>query len=107
MYRFSYLCSLNDKFLSYNYKLLCNIDFDDYKANDFIPIGWKTNAPFTGSFDGNGYEIKNLEMINITSANVNAYANMKYFAMFSSIASNSNVSNFGLIDPIVTIAAVS
>lgn len=107
LYRFSYLCSLNDKFLSYNYKLLCNIDFDDYKANDFIPIGWKTNAPFTGSFDGNGYEIKNLEMINITSANVNAYANMKYFAMFSSIASNSNVSNFGLIDPIVTIAAVS
>lgn len=107
LYRFSYLCSINDKFLSYNYKLLCNIDFDDYKANDFIPIGWKTNAPFTGSFDGNGYEIKNLEMINITSANVNAYANMKYFAMFSSIASNSNVSNFGLIDPIVTIAAVS
>ena len=107
LYRFSYLCSLNDKFLSYNYKLLCNIDFDDYKANDFIPIGWKTNAPFTGSFDGNGYEIKNLEMINITSANVNSYANMKYFAMFSSIASNSNVSNFGLIDPIVTIAAVS
>lgn len=107
LYRFSYLCSLNTKFLDYNYELLCNIDFDDYKVNDFIPIGWKNDAPFTGSFEGNGYEIKNLEMINITSANVNTYSNMKYFAMFSSVASNSKVLNFGLVDPIITIAAIS
>lgn len=107
LYRFSYLCSLNNKFLDYNYELLCNIDFDDYKVNDFIPIGWKNDAPFTGSFEGNGYEIKNLEMINITSANVNTYSNMKYFAMFSSVASNSKVLNFGLVDPTITIAAIS
>lgn len=104
LYKFSELCYNDSKFLEYKYELLCNIDFDDYKTNDFIPIGCNGTA-FSGEFNGNGYEIKNLELINLTSANVSTYSEMTYFAMFSSVT--GSVTDFGLIDPIITIAALS
>lgn len=106
LYKFSELCYNDSDFLGYKYELLCNIDFDDYKTNDFIPIGCRGTS-FTGSFNGNGYEIKNLELINLTSGNVSTYNEMTYFAMFSSVAKEGSVTDFGLIDPIITIAALS
>ena len=106
LYKFSEFCYNDSKFLGYKYELLCNIDFDDYKNNDFIPIGCNGTS-FSGSFNGNGYEIRNLELINLTSANVNAYSNMTYFAMFSEVSSSGIVTDFGLVDPIITIAALS
>ena len=109
LYKFSESCFNDDNnktFLAYNYKLLCNIDYDDYTSNDFIPIGWhdSTEGKFTGTFDGQGYEIKNLEMVVINSGNYSSHANMKYFAMFAEIAEGAEVKNFGLIEPTVTLA---
>ena len=101
--KFSSLCNSNDNFLAYNYKLLCNIDFDEYTQNDFIPIGWN-NKSFSGSFDGQGYEIRNLEFININSSNASSYSKMTYFSMFSKVS--GSIKNFGLVDPVITIASL-
>lgn len=103
LYKFSSLCNSNDNFLGYNYKLLCNIDYNEYIENDFIPIGWNNKA-FSGSFEGQGYEISNLEFINITSSNSSSYAEMTYFSMFSKVS--GSIKNFGLVDPVITIASL-
>ena len=106
LWKFSASCNNNAAFLAYDYKLLCNIDYDDY-TEDFIPIGWSSsnNNTFTGSFDGQGYEIKNLELFVLNSQNYSLYASMEYLAMFSKIGSGASIKNFGLIDPVVTLAA--
>ena len=89
-------------FLTFDYKLLCNIDYDDYTSNKFIPIAWKEGTTFSGSFDGDGYDISNLDVIQITSGNYKTYEDMQSFAMFS--CNDGEVKNFGLIDPIITVA---
>ena len=104
LYLFSNYCNNYPSFLTYKYVLLCNIDFNDYTENDFIPIAWKNNSIFSGVFDGQGYEIRNLEMINIISGNVSNYSEMTYFSMFSN--NSGTVKDFGLIDPIITIASI-
>lgn len=101
LYYFSLACNNYDAFLDYNYKLLCNIDFDDYIAADFIPVGWSEDKAFTGTFDGDGFDISNLELVSITSSNAAAYEDISYFGMFSK--NSGTIKNFGLIDPIVTV----
>ncbi len=101
LYTFSLACNNYSNFLDYDYKLVCNIDYSDCNYK-FIPIGWNSN-PFTGTFDGQGYDIKNLEFINITSANQQTYSTMKYFAMFAE--NEGEIKNFGLVDPTVTIVS--
>ena len=70
---FSNLCdpknkSYNENFLRYNYKLLNNIDCSK-NSDPFIPIGY--DKAFSGTFDGNGFEIKYLNFINLVSNNEN------------------------------------
>lgn len=105
LYKFSLSCFINSDFLTYNYILLCNIDYDD-TTEKFIPIGWSDTQEkqFTGTFDGQGHDIKNLEMVIINSGNYGTYANMNYFAMFAEVGSTGKVKNFGLIEPTVTLA---
>ena len=102
LYTFSLACNNYDDFLDYDYKLLCNIDFDDYTQADFIPVGWKDSKSFTGTFDGDGFDISNLELITISSA-TSEYANISYFGMFAQ--NSGTIKNFGLIDPTIIITA--
>ena len=63
LHAFSQLCKVNTNFLGYHYELYSNIDFTEatrYKGS-FYPIGTTTNN-FTGSFNGNGYEITSLKL---------------------------------------------
>ena len=75
----------NVKFdLTASYKLINNIDLENI---DFVPIG-NEEAPFTGTFDGNGYAIQNLK-INQQSRS--------YVGLFGSI-NNATVKNLSIVD---------
>ena len=100
LYKFSQACNSKEKFLTYSYKLLCNIDYDETGIADFIPIGLTT--PFSGTFDGDGWDISNLELVVITSNNQESYSNISYYAMFAQ--NNGTIKNFGLVDPTVIIS---
>ncbi len=115
LYLFSNKCdpydkSYNEAFLGYSYKLLNNIDCSTSSGN-FVPIGY--NIPFSGTFDGNGFEIKGLKFINLVSGNENAkkymYSNdndkvysIQYFAMFSKNA--GTITKLGLISPLIVLS---
>lgn len=112
---FSNLCdpkneSYNENFLRYNYKLLNNIDCSK-NTDSFIPIGY--DKSFSGTFDGNGFEIKYLNFINLVSNNANVtkylYSSdnetntyIQYFAMFSK--NNGTIKNLGLISPRIVLS---
>ena len=94
--KFSEKCNSNDAFLGYSYELISNINYkeDDSSLTYFQPVGWNTNKPFTGRFDGNGYEIEELTMsFNSTTG----YGSMKFFSMFS--VNNGTITNLGLSHP--------
>ncbi len=104
LYAFSVLCNSNAKYLGYKYKLFTNIDYSVYgESHKFIPVGWKTGEPFSGTFDGNGYEINELKMIELTNENSLAYSSMENFAMFSK--NTGAIQNLGLISPSIVINA--
>ena len=112
---FSNLCdpknkSYNENFLRYNYKLLNNIDCSKNR-DSFIPIGY--DKAFSGTFDGNGFEIKYLNFINLVSNNDNVTkylyssdnetnTHIQYFAMFSK--NNGTIKNLGLISPRIVLS---
>ncbi len=86
LYNFSTTLNSKENFKGYNYKLTGNIDYEG--SNAFVPI-----ENFTGTFDGMGYEIKNLS---ITSKSSSGYVSM--------FATNSGViSNFGLVNPNINV----
>lgn len=95
LYLFSLACSENTAFLAKSYRLASNIyyDIDD----QFIPVGYN-GTPFSGTFDGNGYEISNLKMIDITSQinNESLFANMYYYAMFSD--NTGTIKDLGIVE---------
>ena len=95
LYLFSLACSENIAFLAKSYRLASNIyyDIDD----QFIPVGYN-GTPFSGTFDGNGYEISNLKMIDITSQinNESLFANMYYYAMFSD--NTGTIKDLGIVE---------
>lgn len=105
LYLFSYLCFNEERFLGYDYELLANIEYglEEY----FIPIGYMatsdaaTPTAFTGSFNGNGFEIYNLRYIILNDEMFNSgiYATKKLttFSMFA--YNNGTIENFGLIEP--------
>jgi len=106
LYQFSYKCYTNSSYLKYNYKLLCNIDYSSIN-NTFYPIGWlssNTTSAFTGTFDGNGYDISNLKMLIINSTNESFYDSQEYFAMFAK--NSGTIKNFGLIDNNISITSL-
>lgn len=99
---FSRLCNENTDFLTYNYKLITNIDYNEAssKALRFIPIGWDADA-FSGTFDGQGYEIKNIFLIefkDLDDSKITTYASMKYISVFSKVSEDGKISNLGIVD---------
>ncbi|MGM9972179.1 MAG: hypothetical protein ACI35W_07200 [Anaeroplasmataceae bacterium] len=99
LYAFSVYANSYSQFLTYNYELMCNIDYDG--VGDFIPIAW-ASGEFSGTFNGNGYEIKSLSLLNIAGNNYDTYANMTYYAMFS--VNSGTITNLGLVEPTATVA---
>ncbi|MFA6801067.1 MAG: hypothetical protein WCR19_03060, partial [Acholeplasmataceae bacterium] len=92
-------------YLSLDYVLGNDIDyFDALKVSmnyQFIPIGF--NSPFTGTFDGQGYEITNLIFRSVNTENgYNTYmSGLVYYSMFSKTSSTAEIKNFGLINPLI------
>jgi len=92
-------------YLDLDYVLGNDIDyFDALKINlnyMFTPIGF--NQPFTGTFDGQGFEITNLIFRSINSDDeYNQYMpGLIYYAMFSQVGTTGVVKNVGLINPLV------
>ena len=81
--------------LGYDYELIANIQCDG--SHDFVPVGYKTNKAFSGTFDGQGYEILDLQL----SGNIPS--EMVYYGMFS--VNSGTITNVGLTDPILTISS--
>ncbi len=93
---FATICSTNTTFLSYNYVLISNIEYDN--STIFTPVGYN-GTPFSGTFDGQGYEISGLTM---TFTSKTGYDNMDYYSMFSEVSNEGTITNLGLISPKLT-----
>ncbi|MFH2117880.1 MAG: hypothetical protein ABII85_07500 [Bacillota bacterium] len=107
LYYLSQLAKGADKstYLSLDYVLGGNIDYYDIVQQNityrFSPIGFV--EPFSGTFDGQGYEITNLFFHSILfeeDYNLN-YAGLRYTSMFSKVSATGVVKNLGLINPII------
>ncbi len=83
-----------EAYLDYDYELIANIECDGSK--DFNPIGYKQGKPFTGSFNGNGYEITNLQFSNDSKS-------MAYYSMFS--VNEGEITNVGLTYPTLILSS--
>lgn len=130
LYRFSADVSINHKYndvdvnkptekmisvlLSLNYVLGDDIDYQDMKSKKFIPIGYDFTTTenetiknvFTGTFDGRGFEIKNLIFADIDKLVFiddlgEEVTVTQYFAMFT--YNEGQIKNLGLIDPFVNV----
>lgn len=99
LYAFSVLANNFDKYLTYKYKLSANIDYSECSYK-FIPLAWADGKAFSGSFDGDGFEIKNLNFIELSSTE-SPVATLDYFAMFSK--NSGTIQNLGLVDAIIVI----
>ena len=53
------------------YSQVCNIDLSTYNDGNWSPIG-TASKPFMANYDGNGYSIKNMNLV-VTQANVEDY----------------------------------
>ena len=114
LYAFSYLCYTTPAFLGYNYSLLANIEYESYGAAGyyFYPVAC-LNTKFTGTFNGNGFDIHDLYMAPLTDANTASggqfagYSSITYYAMFGQVGSTGIIENFGLIDTEISINATT
>lgn len=107
LYHLSQLSKGADKstYLSLDYVLGGNIDYYDIVQQNityrFSPIGFV--EPFSGTFDGQGYEITNLFFHSILfeeDYDLN-YAGLRYISMFSKVSNTGVIKNLGLINPII------
>jgi hypothetical protein len=110
------------KVLSLNYALLDDIEYSTMKAQKFVPIGTHIlieesegmaavdeKFQFTGTFEGNGFEIRNLYLadapyitttfIDLNESAAITIATVKHYSMFSVIGSKGTVKNFVLRNP--------
>ncbi len=107
LYHLSELSKGPDKstYLSLDYVLGANIDYYDIVQQNityrFSPIGFL--EPFSGTFDGQGYEITNLFFHSILFEDDydNNYAGLRFTSMFSKVSSTGIIKNLGLINPII------
>ena len=113
LYAFSYLCYTNQAFLAYDYALLNNIDYTSYGVSHyFYPVGCLGTA-FSGTFNGNGYDITELTLAPLTDSNTASggqfasYSNITYFAMFGQVGTSGVIENLGLINTNININAPS
>ncbi|OHE27072.1 MAG: hypothetical protein A2Y43_00620 [Tenericutes bacterium GWA2_38_26] len=92
-------------YMDQHYVLGNHIDYYDTVISNvshrFHPIGF--NSPFTGTFDGRGFEISNLYFQTILDAETynDTYGGLIYFSMFSVLGESGIVKNLGLINPII------
>lgn len=96
-------CYNNSEYLKCNYELLNNITYTS--TSYFIPLGWQasgTTLNFSGSFNGNGYDITNLKFQIINASSKSTYSGNEYFAF---VAKNSGIiKNVGLVEPTIAIS---
>src|SRR5690554_5139686 len=115
------------KVLSLNYVLLADIDYSVKKSQKFVPVGTNISLaagevsdeqieyyfPFTGTFDGNKFEIKNLYLAEYSYVTTTfqddeattaiTVALFKQYAMFSTIGTGAVIKNLILRNPILEI----
>ncbi|HHX78977.1 MAG TPA: hypothetical protein GX695_04420, partial [Acholeplasmataceae bacterium] len=101
LYAFSLLTKGIERnlFLGLHYVLGNDINYNDAanRSQFFAPIGY--DIPFTGIFDGQGFEISNLFFAQILSQSeyVNFYNEaLRYYSMFSKVGENGIVRNLGI-----------
>ena len=101
LYAFSLLTKGTERnlFLGLHYVLGNDINYNDAanRSQFFAPIGY--DIPFTGIFDGQGFEISNLFFAQILSQSeyVNFYNEaLRYYSMFSKVGENGIVRNLGI-----------
>jgi len=82
--------------LSKHFKLGNNIDVG---SNNFIPIGNSTTG-FTGSFDGNGFEIRRLTVIGTMKRSGSA-ASPHYLGLFGAVGIGATINNVTITDAII------
>ena len=110
LYRWSVKCygiggsldAENAAFLSANYVLGNNIDYTSMPG--IIPIGvtgmYGSGAKFTGTFDGQGFEITNLSISEEYSCYFYNTQTCKYIGFFANIGLGGTVKNVGLKNPV-------
>ncbi len=92
-------------YLSLDYVLGKDIDYFAALQENitylFTPIGF--NTPFTGTFDGQGYEITNLifRSVNSTEDYDTYMPGLVFYSMFSKTSSTAVIENLGLINPLI------
>ncbi|MFH2117894.1 MAG: hypothetical protein ABII85_07570 [Bacillota bacterium] len=92
-------------YLSLNYVLGNDIDYYQIVQQNisqrFHPIGFI--EPFSGTFDGQGFEITNLyfETIMTEDEYQESYSGLRFLAMFSKVSSTGIIRNLGLVNPII------
>jgi len=92
-------------YLGLNYALGNDIDYYEIVQENinqrFHPIGFL--EPFTGSFDGQGFEITNLYFDTISSEEYyqSSYSGLRFFSMFSKVSSTGFIHDIGLVNPII------
>ncbi len=107
LFLLSELCMGIDKtvYLGLDYALGNDIDYYEIVQENlnqrFHPIGFI--EPFTGSFDGQGFEITNLYFDTIMTEEYyqNEYSGLRYFSMFSKVSSTGYIHDLGLVNPII------
>lgn len=92
--------SERDFYLSANYILGNNIEYHDASKSGkyFIPIGNAENN-FTGTFDGQGFEIRDLYFVSDSSEYSNPTYRKVKFGMFGYVGQGAEIKNFGLYHP--------
>ncbi|MBO5933535.1 MAG: bacterial Ig-like domain-containing protein [Bacteroidaceae bacterium] len=92
--------------LSAHYKMIADVIFtdDDFSeggsfynsGSGFLPIGTASNNVFTGTFDGNGYVVKNIH-INVFSTNTAAYAGLFGY-------NQGTIKGLGIVEGIIAVS---
>ena len=80
-----------------NYKLYTQID---YTGTTYEPIG-TAEYPFNGTFDGDGYEIDNIKLIDDVESRA-VYSGYDYLGLFGYVGSQGCLRNIGLTNMTLT-----
>lgn len=107
LYMLSELTMGSSKILYLSLDYLLGNDIDYYQIvqqnieQRFKPIGFI--EPFTGTFDGQGFEITNLYFDSIMTEEYyqETYFGLRFLSMFSRVSSTGIIRNLGLINPII------
>ena len=79
--------------LDKHFKLMADIDLDEYTGTAFNPIGYSYGHSFTGVFDGNGHEISNFTFSSTERSGIGI------FGYVGSWEGNAEIKDLGMIEP--------